>query len=177
LLGAFTLFLYVGVEVIAGDTIIPYGSFQGIPLSTAKFFTSLTLINMLVGYFIGIITIPKYIRQEKALVLSSILGIIFATAALLSNGVMSVIFISLLGLANSLIWPAIWPLAIADLGQFTKTGSSLLIMAIGGGALLPLLYGRLSDVFNPQHAYWMLIPCYLLIMFYAFKGHTLRTSS
>jgi glucose/galactose transporter len=176
LLGVFTLFLYVGVEVIAGDTIIRYGSYQGIPLSKARFFTSCTLVNMLIGYIIGILCIPRYIAQAKALYISSIAGLFFAALALITHGMLSVVFISLLGLANALMWPSIWPLAITGLGRFTRIGSSLLIMAIGGGALLPLLYGRLSDLFNPHTAYWVLIPCYSFILYYAYHGHKIRTA-
>lgn len=140
LIGVFTLFLYVGVEVITGDTIINYGASQGIPLSSAKFFTSFfTLSALLVGYLIGIVCIPKYFSQQLALKASSIIGILFVIAAIFTTGYLSVAFIAMLGLTNSLMWPAIWPLAIADLGRFTKIGSSMLIMAIGGGALLPLL--------------------------------------
>ena len=174
LLGVATLFLYVGVEVIAGDTIINYGSFQGVSLSTAKFFTSATQVNMLIGYIIGIICIPKYISQEKALTFSAIAAITFALIAIFTKGYLSIVFIALLGLANSLMWPSIWPLAIAGLGKFTKIGSSLLIMAIGGGAILPLLYGHLATKFNPQQAYWMVIPCYLAVFYYAIRGHKIR---
>lgn len=171
LCGVLTLFLYVGVEVIAGDTIINYGSSQGIPLSTSKFFTSCTLSLMLAGYAIGIIIIPKYISQVKVLKLSAIMGLIFVSMALLTKGYISVAFIALLGLANSLVWPSIWPLAINGLGRFTKTGSSFLIAAIGGGALLPLLYGWLADKFSPHQAYWVVVPCYLCILYYAKAGH------
>jgi len=174
LVGVFTLFLYVGVEVIAGDTIINYGPFQGIPFSTAKYFSSATQINMLIGYIIGIICIPKFISQEKALKISALMGIVFALIAISTSGYVSIAFIALMGLANSLMWPSIWPLALEGLGKFTKIGSSLLIMAIGGGAILPLLYGKLSVKFNPQHAYWIVIPCYLAVLFYAVKGHKIR---
>ena len=174
MLGVMTLFLYVGVEVIAGDTIIGYGASQGIAMSTAKYFTSGTLVCMLVGYMIGIISIPRFISQQKALKISSLVGIVFAITALSTKGYLSITFIALLGLANSLMWPSIWPLAIADLGRFTKIGSSLLIMAIGGGAILPLVYGRLADLFTPHNAYWILIPCYLWIWYYAFAGHKIR---
>lgn len=174
LLGVLTLFLYVGTEVLAGDTIISYGASQGIALSTAKFFTTCTLFAMILGYIIGIISIPKYLSQAKALKGSAILGVIFSIAAIFTHGYISVLFIALLGLANSLMWPAIWPLAIGDLGRFTKIGSSFLIMAIAGGALMPLLYGRLADIFNPQQAYWILLPCYLFILYYAASGHKIR---
>ena len=175
LIGVFTLFLYVGVEVIAGDTIISYGSSQGIALSTAKYFTSATLSAMLLGYLIGIICIPKYFSQELALKVASIFGIVFAVCAIFTQGYTSVLFIALLGLSNSLMWPSIWPLAIADLGRFTKIGSSLLIMAIGGGALLPLAYGHLADIINPQDAYWIVVPCYVMIWYFAVYGHKIRS--
>ena len=175
LIGVFTLFLYVGVEVIAGDTIINYGSYQGISFSVAKYFSSATQINMLIGYIIGIICIPKFISQEKALKMSAITGIGFALIAIFTNGYTSVVFVSLMGLANSLMWPSIWPLALEGLGKFTKIGSSLLIMAIGGGAILPILYGKFAGKINPQQAYWIVIPCYLAVLFYAVKGHKIRT--
>lgn len=171
LLGVLTLFLYVGVEVIAGDTIINFGTSQGIAMSTSKFFTSCTLTGMLIGYIIGIIGIPRYFTQEQALKTSSVLGICFALGALFTTGYVSVLFVALLGLANSLMWPSIWPLAIHGLGRFTKTGASLLIMGIGGGALLPLLYGHLADLFSPHKAYWIVVPCYLFILYYATTGH------
>ena len=173
LMGVVALFLYVGVEVIAGDSIILYGASQGIALSTAKFFTSFTLSGMLIGYLIGIIAIPRFISQERALQVSAIVGILFCLLALATAGKISLTFIALLGLANALIYPSIWPLALNGLGSFTKIGSSLLIMAIGGGAILPLIYGRLADHFSPHQAYWMVIPCYVVILFYAVRGHRL----
>jgi FHS family L-fucose permease-like MFS transporter len=171
LLGVLTLFLYVGVEVIAGDTIINYGASQGIPLSTAKFFTSCTLTSMLVGYLLGIVLIPKYLSQTTVLKISAGMGLLFVFLALSTKGITSVTFIALLGLANSLVWPSIWPLAIKGLGRFTPIGSSLLIIAIGGGALLPLLYGWVADLSTPQHAYWVVVPCYCFIGYYAVSGH------
>jgi MFS transporter, FHS family, L-fucose permease len=175
-LGVVTLFLYVGVEVMAGDTVISYGAAQGVPLSQATIFTTYTLLGMIVGYVIGIIAIPRWITQANALKVSAVLGVLFSLAALFTDGYVSVLCISLLGLANSLMWPAIWPLAIADLGRFTKIGSSYLIMAIAGGALLPLAYGRLVDVLhNAQQAYWIMVPCYLFILYYAVAGHKIRS--
>jgi len=174
LLGVFTIFLYTGVEVIAGNTIISYGVFLKIPIATAKFFSSFTIFAMLVGYVVGIIAIPKYIKQNQALIISSILGVIFAFLALLTNGFLSVMFIAFLGLANSLMWPSIWPLAITELGRFTKIGSSMMVMAISGAAVLPLLYGRIADISTPKTAYWIVIPIYLFVMFYAIYGHKVR---
>ncbi|HWB25121.1 MAG TPA: sugar MFS transporter [Chitinophagaceae bacterium] len=176
LLGAFTLFLYVGVEVMAGDTIINYGTSQGISLSVARFFASCTQVCMLAGYVIGIIAIPKYMSQQQALKISPLIGLLFVFAALFSNGLASVIFIALLGLSNSLVWPSIWPLAINGLGRFTKIGSSFLIIAIGGGAILPLVYGWLAHTYTPQHAYWLVVPCYLCIWYYGKAGHKIGLS-
>jgi len=174
LLGALAMFLYVGVEVMAGDTVISYGASQGIPFTTAKFFATYTLTAMIVGYLIGIYAIPRFITQEKALKVSAILGIVLGLAAIFTDGYISVLFISLLGLANALVFPAIWPLAIDGLGRFTKVGASFLIMALSGGAILPLLYGALTDSWNPQSAYWILIPCYLFILYYASYGFKIR---
>jgi MFS transporter, FHS family, L-fucose permease len=171
LLGVFTLFLYVGVEVIAGDTIVNYGNSLGMPLSQAKFFASCTQACMLLGYIVGIIVIPKYASQTMMLKISPILGLLFLFIALITKGFISVGFIALLGLANSLVWPAIWPLAINGLGKFTKIGSSFLIIAIGGGAVLPLIYGWLADIFSPHYAYWLIVPCYICIWYYAKTGH------
>lgn len=176
LMGAFALFLYVGVEVMAGDTIISYAAYgQGIPFTEAKFFTSVTLIAMIVGYLIGIAAIPKFIRQEKALQVSAVLGVLFTISAIVTEGYVSVLSIALLGFANALMWPAIWPLALADLGRFTKIGSSFLIMGIAGGAILPLIYGALSDAIDAQQAYWIMVPCYLFILYFAIAGHKVRT--
>jgi FHS family L-fucose permease-like MFS transporter len=171
LLGVLTLFFYVGVEVIAGDTIISYANTQGIPLNTAKFFTTCTLVCMLIGYGIGIVCIPKYLSQQKAMKLSAGLGLVLAVIIILTTGYVSVFCVALLGLANSLVWPAIWPMALAGLGRFTKIGSSLLVMGIAGGAIVPLAYGALADALNPSHAYIILIPSYLIILYYAYGGH------
>ncbi len=173
-LGVMTLFFYVGAEVIAGDTIIRYGQSLDIPMETAKNFTTYTMIGMLVGYVIGIILIPRYISQHKALQASAILGLTFTLAAIFTNGFVSVFFIAILGLANALVWPAVWPLAIHGLGKHIKTGSALLIMAISGGAILPLIWGKLSDDFSSQTAYLVLIPAYLFILFFATYGYKIK---
>lgn len=172
-IGFVTLFLYVGVEVMAGDIIQIYGKAIGISLDVAKHFTTYTMIGMLVGYLIGIATIPKYLSQATALKGSAILGVIFTLAAIFTSGITSVIFIALLGLANALVWPAIWPLAIHDLGRFTKTGSALLIIGIAGGAVLPKIWASLGEMpsIGYQNAFWIMIPCYLFILYFAVSGH------
>jgi fucose permease len=129
---------------------------------------------MLVGYVIGILCIPKYLSQEKALKISAIIGLVLGLAAIFTDGFISVLCISLLGIANALVWPAIWPMSISGLGRFTKVGSSFLIMAIAGGAIMPLVYGYFADLSSPQQAYWVVIPCYLFILFFATSGYKIR---
>lgn len=174
LLGFLAIFFYVGVEVMAGDTIALYGKSLGISLDQSRYFTSLTLVSMVIGYIIGIITIPRFIKQDKALAVSAVLGVLFTIIALFTDGFTSVMFIALLGLANAMMWPAIWPLAIADLGKFTKAGSALLVMGIGGGAVIPLIYGSLVDIIGNREAYMIMIPLYFYILYFALKGHKLR---
>ncbi len=172
-LGVLTIFVYVGAEVVAVDTLIGYGHYLGFEFAQAKFFASFTLVAMIVGYFVGIIAIPKFISQANALKYFAVLGIVFTILATQTNGYASILFIASLGFANSIMWPAIWPLAIDGLGKFIKIGSALLIMGIAGGALIPLLYGYLSglETVGGQQAYWILVPCYLFIMYFATFGH------
>ena len=176
MLGVLCIFLYVGVEVVAIDTIGLYGQFQGFDLNTAGKFSIYSLIGLTVGYLLGIVIIPKYLTQRAALVTSGALGLVFALAALVTNGWLSIAFVVLLSFAHALMWPAIWPLALDKLGRFTKTGSALLIMGVVGGAILPLVYGALADSTNRQVAYWVTVPCYLYILFYAMKGYKVGKS-
>ena len=177
-LGVLCIFLYVGVEVMAGDVIGTYGKSLGMSLDQTKIFTSYTLISMVIGYIIGIIAIPRYIKQETALMLSAITGIAFTIAAFLTSGFTSIVFIALLGLANSLMWPAIFPLAIKGLGKFTKIGSALLVMGIAGGAILPQIYAQLETSLSPQSAFfWSMLPCYVYILYYAVAGHRAKPAA
>ena len=173
MLGVLCLFLYVGVEVMAGDAIGAYGRQLGMPLDETKYFTTFTLFSMLAGYVIGIFAIPKYVSQQKALAISAIAGIIFCIGVFVTTGYTAITFIALLGLANALMWPAIFPLAISGLGKFTKTGAALLIMGIAGGAILPLLYTSFKDkgiLSNELSFLVCMLPSYLYILYYSLKG-------
>ena len=171
-LGIICLFLYVGVEVMAGDVIGTYGKAIGISLDETKVFTSYTLWSMVVGYILGIVAIPKYIKQQQALALSAIVGIILSAGVFLTTGYTSIVFIALLGFANALMWPAIFPLAIEGLGKFTKLGSALLIMGISGGAILPQVYARVVPTLGPPISFLLIVaPCYGYILFYSLKGY------
>ncbi|MBK8969433.1 MAG: sugar MFS transporter [Saprospiraceae bacterium] len=177
LLGALAIFFYVGAEVMAGDGITIYSRSLGFELDQTKYFTSFTLGAMLVGYVLSIILIPKFISQQNFLRYSAILGLVLTVLTYLTSGSTAVLCIALLGLANAVMWPAIFPLAINGLGRFTQIGSALLIMGIAGGALLPQLYGYLAelDAVGHQLAFQItMLPCYLYILYYAIRGYKLR---
>ena len=172
ILGALSIFVYVGVENLALLTVLDYAQDLGLP--NPERYTVFPGLGMAIGYIVGIVCIPKIISQVKALRICTWLAVIMSLAIVLTPGAVSVWFVALLSLACSLMYPAIWPLAITDLGKFTKKGSSLLVAAIGGGALIPVLFGFLKDGLGPQNAYWVCLPLYLIIMFYAYKGYKIR---
>jgi len=189
-LGAIAIFFYVGIEVIAGDTIGLYG--QSLEVANFASLTSYTMVFMVLGYIIGVTCIPKYISQTQALVGSAIAGMLCVLGVLLasseSHGIASVLwgwtgiatipdtvtFVALMGLAHALVWPAVWPLALSGLGRYTAQGSALLIMGIAGGALLPLVFGQLAHAFDTQLAYVTGIICYGYILYYGLVGHKKR---
>ncbi len=191
-LGAAALFAYVGVEVVAGDTIGLFGQSLGVANFTAL--TSYTMFFMVLGYLIGIIAIPKYLSQEKALIYSAVGGALTILALLFSSAENSsistilwgwssiatipdpVALVALLGLSHALVWPSIWPLALRGLGKFTAQGSALLIMSIAGGAIIPLVFGQAVQLGGDmQFAYAVTLPCYLFIFYYAIIGHKIRS--
>jgi MFS transporter, FHS family, L-fucose permease len=170
-LGVVCLFLYVGVEVMAGDAIGLYGAGFGLPVSATRLFTSYTLFAMLIGYGVGLLVIPRLISQQSYLAVSAALAIVLTIGAYLTAGYASVAFIASLGFANAMMWPAIFPLAIRGLGAQTEAGSALLIMAICGGALMPYAFGLLKEHVDFQLAYLLLAaPSYLYILFYGAAG-------
>ena len=152
-------------------------------LIEAKAFPSYTLFAMIVGYVLGIWLIPKYISQVKVFQICCILGIVLSIGIIYGTqsvhflgheSLLSIWFVVLLGLPNSLVWAGIWPLAMDGLGRFTKLGASILVMGLAGNAIMPLVYGHYADIYNPRVAYWVLVPCYLFLAYYAFWGHKLR---
>ncbi|AMQ57113.1 sugar MFS transporter [Algoriphagus sanaruensis] len=183
ILGAIAIFLHVGTQVIAIDTVIPYANSFGIGLMEAKVFPSYTLAFTILGYLIGISLIPKVISQVNVLRICTLLGTGFTLLIIFTSGQVTILgittdisiwFVVLLGLANSLVWAGIWPLALDGLGRFTKLGASIMIMGLCGNAIMPLAYGAVADAVNVQQAYWVLFPCYLYLVFYAVQGHKIR---
>lgn len=174
-MGAIAIFVYVGAEVMAGDVIGIYGKSLGFNLDQTKYFTTFTLGSMLLGYVLNILLIPKYIAQQNFLKYSALLGIALSALTYFTTGSTAVTCIALLGLANAVMWPAIFPLAINGLGRFTQIGSALLVMGIAGGAVIPQIYGLLEKSLGYQTAFPILmIPCYLYILYYAMAGYRPR---
>ena len=171
ILGVLALFAHVGSQQITISTIISYAQSLGMDLDAAKVFPSYTLGCILVGYLIGIITIPKYLSQQTALLICTIAGLALSIFVLAFPPKTSIWFLVLLGIPNSLIYAGIWPLAIKGLGRWTNLGSSLLVMALCGNAIMSLLYGLEADRLGEHAAYWLLIPCFVYMIFYAVYGH------
>lgn len=183
-LGAIAIFLHVGTQVISIDTVISYAATMNLNLIEAKVFPSYTLTAQICAYFVGIFFIPKFFSQLTALKVSTILGIILTLLIIFAKGEVtflghtadiSIWFVVMLGLANSLVWAGVWPLALDGLGRFTKIGASLMVMGLAGNAILPLIYGYFVDIWDARNAYWVLFPCYMYLVFYAFKGYSLRS--
>ncbi|MCE9678029.1 sugar MFS transporter [Shewanella sp. AS1] len=192
-LGVVALFFYVAVEVIAGDTIGTFALSLGV--ENYGVMTSYTMICMVIGYTLGILTIPRFISQPKALMVSAILGVILTIGILFGDndsyaianlvlvpfgGAMlpdTLLMIAFLGLANAIVWPAVWPLALSGMGKLTSTGSALLVMGIAGGAFGPLFWGLTSSAtpMGQQGGYAVMLPCYLFILFYAVKGYKMKS--
>lgn len=184
ILGAVAIFLHVGTQVISIDTIIGYAGSMNIQLLEAKVFPSYTLFATIVGYILGIICIPRYISQVTALKICTILGLLLTFCIVFASGEVhflghvsdiSIWFVAMLGLANSLVWPGIWPLALDGLGRFTKLAGSVMVMGLAGNALIPLVYGYFADQTSHRAAYWVLFPCYLFLVYYAFYGHKVKS--
>ncbi len=182
ILGAAAIFLHVGTQVIAIDTIISYAGSMGISMLDAKVFPSFTLGCTVVGYILGIILIPKFISQTTALKFCTSLGLLLSLGVVLADSTLnlfgftansSIWFLASIGLPNALIYAGIWPLSIRNLGKQTKTGSSLLIMGLVGNGILPLIYGAVADDYSLRAGYWVLIPCFVYLIWYAFHGHTI----
>jgi FHS family L-fucose permease-like MFS transporter len=182
-LGAIAIFLHVGTQVIAIDTAIGYAGSMNIGLLEAKVFPSYTLAATITGYIIGIICIPRLFTQVFALRCCTMLGAALTLLILFAEGNVNLLghsahvsiwFLVLLGLANSLVWAGIWPLALDGLGRYTKVGASIMIMGLCGNAVMPLLYGYVADHADLRSGYWVLLPCYVFLNFYAFYGHRVR---
>ena len=173
LLGVLAIFFTVGVEYMALGTINDFA--QNLGLSNPQNYVWLVSFAMIAGYAAGILFIPKYLSQINALVASTVLGMIVTLIILfMPAGANSIYLIPVMGLANALLWPAVWPLAIADLGKFTKTGSSLLVTGIIGAGIVSLIFGVMAEKYGYHLAYMVALPGYLYILYFALWGSKIR---
>ena len=174
--GILAIFFYVGAEVIAIDYLVLLGKSQGL----AHIATQLpiyALVALVAGYLLGIVVIPKWISQRKAFIIQIFVGITLVFIALFSSGIITVMAVIMLSFAHAIMWPAIWPLSIRDLGKHTKLGSALLIMAIAGGAIIPLIYGKLAGYYSYQSALAILFVSYAYMIFFASIGYKIEKKS
>jgi FHS family L-fucose permease-like MFS transporter len=163
--GVLCMFCYVGVEVMAGDAIGTYGNGFGLPLDQTKFFTAFTLGGMLVGYVAGLVTVPKFLSQERYLAASAVLGIVLSLLAFATKGYTSVACVAGLGFANAMMFCAIFPLGIRGLGRHTEVGSAIMVMGIAGGAVLPQLFAHMKGPLGFQLSFvCLMVPAYLYIL-------------
>lgn len=184
LLGVLALFFYVGVETLPMVSIIGFAkSILGEGMTNPEGYAKFVPIGMFIGYLFGVVMIPRIISQTTALVSFTLIGLVAALGVIFIQGEWAIYSLVAIGFANSVLWGAIWPLAIADLGKFTKTGASMLVMGIVGGAVIPLIFGFLIDLFKTnelasmsdyQNAYWIFIPAYLFILYFGTIGHKIR---
>ena len=178
-LGMGAVFLYIGAETLSLGTVLDFAIQLNLPafkvfdinILAPEVFVSYATFSMIIGYLAGIVLIPKYISQQDALKYSSILGLAITVMVLTLPPNWSVFLVASLGIANAVMWPAIWPLSLAGLGKFTKTGSSVLVLGIVGGAVIPLGFGWMADVISIKSAYWICLPCYLYILYFGVKGY------
>lgn len=183
ILGAIAIFFHVGSQIIAIDTIIGYAGTMGMDLNEAKAFPSYTMTFTLIGYLVGIICIPRLISQTRMLQIATVTGLVLSFGVILftqeimllgHQANLSILFLIMLGLPNALIYAGIWPLAIHNLGKYTNLGSSLLVMGLCGNAFLPVIYGAIADKTGEHNAYWVLVPCFIYLIFYSFVGHKIN---
>jgi len=166
--GCLAIFFYCGTEVMAGDAIGTYGQGFGLPLDQTRFFTSFTLAAMLCGYVCGLILVPKWVSQERYLAFTAALGGVLITGAYFTTGYASVALVAALGFANSMMWPAIFPLGIRGLGRHTEMASAILIMGIAGGAVIPQAFAFFKAHYPFQMVFTtLLVPSYAFIFLFA----------
>lgn len=176
LFGVFALFCAAACEVIPIDGIILYSKSLGIQLEESRHFAKYTLYAMIAGYIASTILIPRYLSQQKALFYCAIYGIVLTFASYFTTGVTSVFFIVLMGFGSAMLWGTIWGLSLKGLGNLTKMGSALLLMAVIGGGFFPVVFGKLIDINidHPQNAILLLLPSFGVLLLFASWGHRLK---
>lgn len=166
------IFLYVGAEVSIGSFMINYISLPEIgamPEARAAGYVSLYWLGAMVGRFIGAALLQRVDSRRLLAVFATVAAILVLTT-MASGGMLAVWSVVAIGLFNSIMFPTIFTLGIEGLGPLTGRASSLMVMAIVGGALVPVAQGALADSFGVHHAFVLPFLCYLYILFYAVRG-------
>lgn len=172
-LGVLALFAHLGTQALSVNTIIGFA--ETLQIGNTSFFPSMTLGCTLIGYFLGVILIPKYLSQRTMLKIVTCLGLLLSVLVITLPARYAVFALVLLGIPNSVVYAGIWPLAIHDLGKWTNLGSAILVMALCGSAIFPLIYAGIVDSgVSLQMSYWILVPSFVYMIFYAFIGHKIH---
>ncbi len=191
MLGVLAMFFHIGTQMVALSTSIQYAGTMGESLAgPAKNIPSYTMLLTFLGYFIGIALIPKYLKQRNALLICATINLILSILILTTSGTVTFLgitadislwYLVMMGLPNALLYAGIWPLAINGLGKFTNLGSAFLVMALCGSAFMPMIYHALVDMntlVSPfeamKNAYWILIPSFAYIVWYALHGYKIK---
>jgi FHS family L-fucose permease-like MFS transporter len=177
LFGVLALFCSAACEVIPIDGIIIYSNSLGIPINESRHFAKYTLYAMIVGYIASTLLIPKYLNQQHALRFCAVWGILLTAGAYFTEGLVSVVCLVLMGFSSAMLWGTIWGLSLRGLGKYTRLGSALLLMAVIGGGFFSVVFGKLIDLngMQPQNAILLLLPCYLILFFFATWGYKIKS--
>ena len=192
ILGVVAMFLHIGTQMIALGTSIKYAGTMGESLAgPAQNIPSYTMLLTFFGYFLGIALIPKYLKQRNALLICATINLILSVLIITTSGTVrflgitadiSVWYLVMMGLPNALLYAGIWPLAINGLGKHTNLGSAFMVMALCGSAIMPIVYNvfvemnaSLSPFEAMKQAYWILIPCFAYIVWYAASGYKIKS--
>jgi FHS family L-fucose permease-like MFS transporter len=169
-LGMVGIFFYVGVEISLASIAISYFRTQGVSnTETAAFLASFYFVGIMVGRFVGSF-IMSWIKAEKLLVILGLFGVVLLLISMFSTGQVAIWTLVLCGVANSIMYPNIFALGIAELGPMTSKGSGVITIGNVGGAVVPLLFGALADKVGIQYAFVLPIICYLYVAYYGLSG-------
>jgi len=172
LFGVVGIFTYVGAEVAIGSFLVNYFGLPriaGLSAGTAAGFVSFYWGGAMIGRFLGAALLRR-IRAQYLLALCAIAAATLVTASMLLGGHTAMWTILAVGFFNSIMFPTIFSLGVAELGPLTGNGSGMLTMAIVGGAILPVVQGAIADHIGLHHAFFLPVVCYLYILFYALSG-------
>jgi len=171
-LGSLGIFAYVGAEVSIGSFLVNYlgqANIGGLSPQAAAFHVSFYWGGAMVGRFVGA-GLLRRIKPGRLLAVCAICTTLLMGISMLTSGAVAMWSILAVGLFNSIMFPTIFSLGVAELGTLTERGSGLLNMAIVGGAILPLMQGVIADRIGIQHAFFVPVICYLYIVFYGLSG-------